>query len=156
MGGVVYCHDCFRASDSTKPVCPQCGTARQFAGKASVADGASGLLAARIDRYVLCRGRAARREFWRFSVVTMLIGFGADLADAVWCDGSPVFGAVASLMFLVPAVSMAVRRLHDLDLSGRWLWIILVPLAGVVVLMIWDARQGTKGPNRFGPDPRAA
>ena len=156
MGGLVYCHDCFRSFDPATPLCPQCGAARTRIENGSVTDGAGHLLTVCIDRYVLCRGRAARKEFWRFSIVTMLIGFGADLVDAGWVDGSPILGAVSGLVFLVPAVSMAVRRLHDLDLSGRWLWIILVPLAGVVMLMIWDISRGTEGANRFGPDPRAA
>jgi uncharacterized membrane protein YhaH (DUF805 family) len=48
-----------------------------------------------------------------------------------------------------------VRRLHDIDRSGWWYLIGLVPLVGVILLLVWFCSRGTNGPNRFGADPLA-
>jgi len=48
---------------------------------------------------------------------------------------------------LVPSIAVAIRRMHDQDKSGWW---ILFPIVNIVFLFL----EGTKGPNRFGPDPK--
>ena len=48
---------------------------------------------------------------------------------------------------IIPAIAVSVRRMHDQDRSGWW---ILVPIANIIFLFI----DGTRGPNRFGPDPK--
>ena len=49
----------------------------------------------------------------------------------------------------------AVRRLHDIGLSGWWVWINLVPMVGPLVLLALMARKGQTGDNAYGPDPKA-
>jgi len=48
-----------------------------------------------------------------------------------------------------------VRRLHDTGRSGWWLLIWLVPLIGFIVLIVFWAIEGERGPNQYGPDPKA-
>jgi hypothetical protein len=52
--------------------------------------------------------------------------------------------------------AMGVRRLHDTDRSGWWWLIGFIPLIGIIVLIVFGCFEGTRGPNRFGPDPLAA
>lgn len=49
-------------------------------------------------------------------------------------------------------MAAAVRRLHDMDRSGWWILMGFIPLAHIVVL-IFLASKGTKGPNQFGEAP---
>ncbi len=56
-------------------------------------------------------------------------------------------------MILLPNLAVTVRRLHDLDKSGWWVLICLIPLVGLVVLIYWFIQPGTSGPNRYGPEP---
>ncbi|MCY7281466.1 MAG: DUF805 domain-containing protein [Sphingomonas bacterium] len=37
----------------------------------------------------------------------------------------------------------------------RWLLIVLVPIVGVIVLIVFFVTQGTQGPNKYGDDPYA-
>ena len=56
-------------------------------------------------------------------------------------------------------VSLAadVKRYHDVDKSGWWVLILLVPVVGFVWFLIeCGFQRGTSGPNRFGPDPLSA
>ena len=60
-----------------------------------------------------------------------------------------------SLAVFIPNLAVIVRRLHDQDKSGWWILIALIPLIGGIWLFILYLIDGTPGPNRFGPDPKA-
>ena len=64
-------------------------------------------------------------------------------------------GIVWSLANLLPGIAIGVRRLHDLDKSGWWVLIALIPLIGAIILIVWYCSKGTTGDNRFGADPLA-
>ena len=66
--------------------------------------------------------------------------------------GGPLTG-LFGLAMLVPWLAVAVRRLHDTDRSGFWLLIIFFPLIGSLILLVFFIMSGTRGANRFGPDP---
>jgi uncharacterized membrane protein YhaH (DUF805 family) len=103
--------------------------------------------------YATFTGRARRSEFWFFWLFNLLANGVAAILDAALFNGAPL-NAIVSLVLLVPNIAVAVRRLHDVGRSGWWLLMMLVPLVGIVVLVIWYISQGEHGPNRFGPDPR--
>jgi uncharacterized membrane protein YhaH (DUF805 family) len=48
------------------------------------------------------------------------------------------------------------RGLHDIDGTGWWVLISLVPLIGWIVLLMFHVQDGTSGTNRFGPNPTSA
>lgn len=61
---------------------------------------------------------------------------------------------VAYLVAMASAlVSVTVRRLHDVDRSGRWAVLGLLPFAGGPKLTRLLLQPGTEGPNHYGPDP---
>jgi uncharacterized membrane protein YhaH (DUF805 family) len=78
----------------------------------------------------------------------------ASLLDHAAFGRHALFWATCTLVFLMPYVAVAVRRLHDTNRSGWWLLLVFVPL-GNIVLLIWFCAPGTSGPNRFGPRPDA-
>ena len=53
----------------------------------------------------------------------------------------------------MPAISAGVRRLHDTNRSGFFLLISFIPFIGGLVLLFFLIPEGTKGKNKFGPDP---
>ena len=57
------------------------------------------------------------------------------------------------LAFLIPGLTVSIRRLHDTDRSAWWLLIGLIPLAGLV-LIVFFCLDGSPGENRFGPSPK--
>ena len=72
--------------------------------------------------------------------------------------------AVWTLVMLVPNAAVSVRRLHDRNLSGWWYLGLMVcnfipyvralaSIGGIVFLVVM-CLEGTRGPNRFGPDPK--
>jgi uncharacterized membrane protein YhaH (DUF805 family) len=105
--------------------------------------------------YATFAGRARRSEFWFFWLFNLLAHGVAGILDAALFSVDAPLNAIVSLVLLVPNLAVAVRRLHDVGRSGWWLLILLVPLIGIVVLLIWYLSRGEDGPNRFGTDPRA-
>ncbi len=103
------------------------------------------------SNYVTFSGRAPRSEYWFFVLYQCLVGFVCGLLMAFGI-GRLLLGLFVVANFL-PAISVMVRRLHDIDRSGWWYWIVLVPLVGPILLLVWFCTRGTAGANRFGPDP---
>lgn len=105
------------------------------------------------SKYVTFSGRARRAEYWWFTlfvwVVSSLVGF----IDG-WLTGDVgLLSGLWSLGTLLPILAAGARRLHDTDRSAWWLLIMLLPVIGAIVLIVFFASRGTPGPNRFGPDP---
>jgi uncharacterized membrane protein YhaH (DUF805 family) len=52
---------------------------------------------------------------------------------------------------MVVTIIFFIRRLHDIDLSGWWALLMLVPLVNFVFGLYALIKPGTAGVNRFGP-----
>ncbi len=101
-----------------------------------------------LKKYAVFDGRARRKEYWMFFLFNFIIAFA--LGFVVGLVGLPTyFAQIYSLAILIPAIAVGVRRMHDTDHSGWWL---LFP----IVNLIFAVTEGTRGDNRFGPDPKAA
>ena len=105
-----------------------------------------------LKKYAVFSGRARRMEFWIFVLFNIIIGCILGIIDAV--VGTVVLGAIYSLAVFIPSIAVTVRRLHDTDRSGWWYFIILIPLIGLIVLLVFMVLDGTPGPNRFGDNPK--
>lgn len=73
----------------------------------------------------------------------------AGLPDAVTTTLSIVFIIGCNLL----SIAFGIRRLHDLDKSGWWILLFVVPLANLILGIMLLIRPGTQGDNRFGPPP---
>jgi uncharacterized membrane protein YhaH (DUF805 family) len=105
------------------------------------------------SNYVNFSGRAIRSEYWLwtlFAIIGMAVAAGLDYA--IFNRAEALFYFVFALAILLPGLAVTIRRLHDLDRSGWWIFLNFVPLIGVIVLIVWFCTRGTSGPNRFGPD----
>ena len=113
-----------------------------------------------LTKYAVFNGRATRSEYWFFVLFAFLVVVAASILDSILnllvfapVMGGNMLASLAMLALLLPQLSAAVRRLHDLGHSGWWYLIGLVPVVGGAALLIWFCLRGTEGDNRFGPDP---
>jgi uncharacterized membrane protein YhaH (DUF805 family) len=147
----------------------------QAAGNPSSKEGTMDWMIMPLRRYAEFTGRSRRKEYWLYVLFLVIVGVLFGMLDTAlglggsassWHStsgpqvgaGGSFHGGVLTLIFwlatLVPSIAVAIRRLHDTDRSGWWLLIGLVPLIGGIVLLVFMLLEGTRGPNRFGPDPR--
>ena len=115
--------------------------------------------------YVKFDGRSRRAEYWWPVLFLMLISVAGNILAGIFAAalgdvGVMIAGLVSLLLMLfslatiIPSIAVGIRRLHDLDKSGWWLLICLIPFIGAIVLIIFFVQEGTKGPNKFGSDPK--
>lgn len=112
-----------------------------------------------LKNYVGFSGRARRKEFWMFTLFSVIIMIILSIIDRlIGTDsrgGSGVLTGLYWLAVLLPSLAVQFRRLHDTGRSGWWILIGLVPFVGGIILLVFDILPGDAGPNRFGGDPKA-
>ena len=111
------------------------------------------------QKYFDFSGRSRRKEYWMFFLFNLGIGIallGADLLTGSYSKsaGMGLLGGLYSLATLIPNLSITVRRLHDIGRSGWWFFILLVPLIGVIVLLVFMLLDSKEGSNDYGPNPK--
>jgi uncharacterized membrane protein YhaH (DUF805 family) len=112
-----------------------------------------------LARYASFGGRARRSEYWYFTVCHWLAILLAGVVSYLVMLAVPALAIIvySIVVFgtLLPHLAVTVRRLHDVDRAGWWYLFGLVPVLGTIVLLVWMCTDGTRGPNRFGADPKA-
>ena len=86
-------------------------------------------------KYFVFEGRAKQSEFWYFFLFQIGCGFITGFIN-------PILANVVGLIFIIPALSVGCRRLHDINKSGFWQLISLTGI-GLILLIIWWATDGT-------------
>lgn len=98
-----------------------------------------------LRQYAVFSGRARRAEYWMFVLVNFLVSLIVGFMAA--SNNIPIVANLYSLAVLVPSIAVGVRRMHDTDHRG---WFLLIPVYNLYLLCI----EGTRGANRFGPNPK--
>jgi uncharacterized membrane protein YhaH (DUF805 family) len=115
-----------------------------------------------IKKYAVFDGRARRKEFWMFTLVSAVIAIilgildrilGTDFGNSRTNGG--LLWSIYYLAVLLPTLGVSWRRLHDTNRSGWWMLLYLT-CVGIIVLIVFWALEGTPGDNKYGPDPKAA
>jgi uncharacterized membrane protein YhaH (DUF805 family) len=104
-----------------------------------------------LSKYAVFTGRARPSEFWWFMVL-FLSALVLTIAALAISAGLAATGLLIVIALTVPAISVIVRRLHDIGATG-WMLLFLVPFIGQVLMLAWLARPGVARLNRFGPEP---
>ena len=115
-------------------------------------------------------GRARRSEFWFFQLAVALVSFAQQLLSlgllaiagitenemliAAALGFTTVLSYSFSLGVLVPSLGLSVRRLHDVDRSGWFLLLWLIPCIGWIVLLIFWCTDSSPHANAWGPSPK--
>jgi uncharacterized membrane protein YhaH (DUF805 family) len=109
------------------------------------------------DKYADFKGRARRKEYWGFTlfsiiiryivafVVILAIAAASNDEDTVVGAGT-ILGGILDLIWLLPSISLSVRRLHDVNLSGWW-------LLTLVIMVVVPFLPSHPKENKYGPVP---
>jgi len=112
-----------------------------------------------LKKYAVFSGRARRAEYWYFVLFNIIVAIVLSLIDTLLgtfdiLRGVGLLSSLYGLAVLIPTLAVTVRRLHDIDRSGWWIFINLIPLIGFIVLLVFAVTDGTPGSNRYGPNPK--
>tara|TARA_B100000035_G_C20935762_1_gene525161 strand:+ start:216 stop:623 length:408 start_codon:yes stop_codon:yes gene_type:complete len=124
-----------------------------------------------LSKYAQFNGRASRPEFWYFTLGLFIYFFVAGLFLGIAGVSDEVFDVAILVLMIpifIPYISVAARRLHDINQSG-WMQCIFIPGfiadvflgTGYVIYVLtlalwafWFSQAGKKGKNKFGAQPR--
>lgn len=114
-----------------------------------------------LKKYAVFTGRARRREYWFFVLFNIIVSIALAVIDGMMGSfsggaGMGLLGGLYALGVLIPSIAVSVRRLHDTDRSGWWLLILLIPLIGAIVLLVFMLQDSRPGVNRYGENPKTA
>jgi len=108
------------------------------------------------EDYAVFEGRTSREDFWWVALFTALVVCFCSLLEAHGQGIGADFLAFYVCATIVPFTAIGVRRLHDANLSGWWIFVGLVPIVGQLIALVFFLTPGTRGPNSYGDDPRRA
>lgn len=114
------------------------------------------------EKYASFQGRATRSEYWYFVLFYAIVIFAVSLISgilgALFSEGdvSTVVGvmvillALVALGFILPGISVLVRRLHDTGRSGWYYWLCLIPWIGGIIIFIFCCLESQRRDNEYG------
>lgn len=124
-------------------------------------------------RYFDFSGRSRRKEYWMFFLFVMIIELilaallfsQIPLTDYGMMDWPTegvgtgfyalmVVAFVFGLGTIIPQIAVQVRRFHDQDKSGWFVLLNFIPYVGFLIVLVFMFIEGTRGPNRYGADPK--
>lgn len=99
------------------------------------------------------QGRLNRLPFFLWSILVAVVSAAGQALMALGGVLGLVLGVAVMVVAIIFSLMIAVQRIHDIDKSGWWWLILLVPIVGFIFALILLFKRGTTGDNRFGPDP---
>lgn len=110
-------------------------------------------------RYFEISGRSTRMQYWMFFLIQLVLTILAIVVDILLggfaSPQQPMIPATLFVAFIhiVPAITVSIRRLHDIGRSGFWYLLYLVPFAGIV-LLYWSCCASDPDRNAYdAPEP---
>lgn len=118
-------------------------------------------------KYIDGNGRATRKEYWSFVLFFSLFLFVPSLLtiglSAISGDEFGIIGVIGlliglstslfSLFLWIPAITVLIRRFHDVGLSGWLILIGLIPYVGFLFNLVVAVLPSQSQTNKHGPNP---
>ena len=148
----MICQTCAVEYTTNARLCGECGVTLTPAGMIGLLDS----LRLGFSRYADFVNRSSRAEFWWwFLFINISATIVAPMID-LWLGTTELFarrGLVAGIFTIavfIPTLSVGTRRMHDVNRSGWWLLLYLIPVLGWAVLIYFATTPSNSGPNKFG------
>lgn len=108
-----------------------------------------------INQYFDFSGRARRKEYWIFTLISLLITWSLSILDLVLQTYIfSIISTIYSLLIFIPSLAVLLRRLHDMGKSGWYFFLILIPFIGWIWLIVLLCMESETRPNKWGDNPK--
>jgi uncharacterized membrane protein YhaH (DUF805 family) len=105
-----------------------------------------------LKKYAVFNGRARNKEYWMFTLFSVIASIILTIVGTI--IGFKSLDLIYVLLTLLPTLGVTIRRLHDTDRRGWWIFLGLIPLVGFIIMLVFLASAGTPGQNKYGPNPK--
>jgi uncharacterized membrane protein YhaH (DUF805 family) len=102
------------------------------------------------------KGRLRRKDYFiRVILLSIPSYFMKVIGDTSQEPGLLIFAIFISLICMVLIAIQGIKRLHDINMSG-WYWLVfLIPVVNLIFGLYVVFKDGTPGSNKYGEDPKA-
>ena len=90
--------------------------------------------------------RSSRKEFWYWQIFRILMFLSFTYIESLGVRGVLI---ISNIIFLIPEVSVTIRRLHDINKSGLWV-LLSFTIIGILPLFYFYCLKGDQDANDFG------
>lgn len=107
-----------------------------------------------------CNSRSRRSEYWWTWLAFTLLELPFSILSQIFANVkvlSLIFSlilGVISICALFIMIPLIIRRLHDTGRTGWWFLIVLVPLVGGIILIVFMVLDSQRESNEYGPSPK--
>lgn len=98
-------------------------------------------------KYAKFSGTTSRSDFWYAILMNFIVSFVLGLITGL--IRMPWIASIYGLAIFIPSLALAVRRLHDTGKSGWYLFMGLIPCAGVIILIVQYCQLGITDNNPY-------
>ena len=116
-------------------------------------------------KYFDCSSRSRRSEYWFFQLFVFLIYIILEIlhlciygevsySNIKEIDVINIISLVFGVFFLVPQITITIRRLHDTGKSGCYYLFALIPVIGWILLIIFCLYDSEPKDNIYGDSPK--
>lgn len=106
-----------------------------------------------LKKYATFSGRARRKEYWMFALFNVIFFIGCNVID-VFLETFGMISLLYQLAIFIPTAAVCCRRYHDINRSGWWILISLIPVIGWILVLIDMCHDSSPGENKYGPNPK--
>ena len=110
-----------------------------------------------VAEYLITHGRLNRLAYFvksiKFALWNLLFALIAGIIGAIIAPLGKLMGVIVFIFYMVGSYMLIIRRLHDLNKSGWFCLIALVPYINILFSIYVLFFKGTDGPNHYGEDP---
>ena len=101
------------------------------------------------------KSRASRKIYWQwvliFINIEVMMFMISSFSSIYVQDVIELTSRIFYFITCIPLLSIQIRRLHDINRSGWWYLISLIPIIGWIIVIYWTILKGDKAPNKYGP-----
>ncbi len=98
------------------------------------------------NKYFDFETRSSRKEFWYWQLFRILMFLSITFIESLGLSGI-LF--ISNFIFLIPEITVSIRRLHDINKSGWWI-LLTITIIGIIPLTYFYCIKGDDGVNDYG------
>ena len=103
-----------------------------------------------LSNYANFKGCSSRSDYWWVILCNFIIGFIIGFVSGITgIKEVQYLSYIYSLAVLIPGIALVVRRLHDINKSGWYYFMVLIPIAGPIIMLVYLLTDRVE-PNNFG------
>ena len=83
-------------------------------------------------------------------IITFALGFIGGFLGEDATRITSILATIYELAVLIPGIALVIRRLHDINKSGWYWFIVLIPIVGIIIFLIFMLKDSINEGNQYG------